>query len=112
MRRTPALAGRPAIDSLIRAIHGERVILDSDLASIYGIPTFRLNEAVKRNRERFPEDFMFQLTAQETASLTSQIAMSKKGRGGRRTRPYAFTEQMKRVSPLRLQRFDARKLRN
>ncbi len=80
------------VEPLIREIRGEKVILDSDLARIYDIPTFRLNEAVKRNRERFPEDFMFQLSAQETASLTSQIAMSKKGRGGRRTRPYAFTE--------------------
>jgi ORF6N domain len=92
MRRTSAPASQPGIDFLIRTVRGEKVILDTDLALIYGIPTFRLNEAVKRNRERFPEDFMFQLTAQETALLTSQIAMSKKGRGGRRTRPYAFTE--------------------
>lgn len=89
------------VDPLIHEIRGEKVILDTDLARLYDIPTFRLNEAVKRNRERFPDDFMFQLTAKEsdalraqfaTASLTSQIAMSKKGRGGRRTRPYAFTE--------------------
>jgi len=59
---------------------------------IYGIPTFRFNEAIKRNRERFPEDFMFRLTAAQFAALTSQFAMSKKGRGGRRTLPYAFTE--------------------
>ncbi|MBN2031434.1 ORF6N domain-containing protein [bacterium] len=80
------------IDSVIHLVHGERVILDTDLAKIYGIPTFRLNEAVKRNRDRFPEDFMFQLTKNEYDALTSQIAMSKKGRGGRRTLPYAFTE--------------------
>lgn len=81
------------VEPLIHEIRGEKVILDTDLARIYGIATFRLNEAVKRNRERFPEDFMFQLTTQETESLTSQIAISKKGgRGGRRTRPYAFTE--------------------
>jgi hypothetical protein len=55
-------------------------------------PPFGFNEAVKRNRNRFPEDFMFQLTRDEAASLTSQIAMSKPGRGGRRTLPYAFTE--------------------
>ncbi len=77
MKRASAPAAQPAIESLIRAVRGEKVILDTDLARIYGIPTFRLNEAVKRNRERFPEDFMFQLTAQEAALLTSQIAMSK-----------------------------------
>jgi len=67
-------------------------MLDSDLAQLYGIKTFRFNEAVKRNRNRFPDDFMFQLTASEHADLISQIAMSKTGRGGRRTHPYAFTE--------------------
>jgi hypothetical protein len=80
------------IESVIHAIRGERVILDTDLANIYGIPTYRLNEAVKRNRERFPDDFLFQLTRKEHAALTSQFAMSKRGRGGRRTSPYAFTE--------------------
>jgi hypothetical protein len=54
---------------------------DSDLAELYEVPTFRLNEAVKRNRGRFPKDFMFQLTKEEAQSLTSQIAISKKGRG-------------------------------
>ena len=63
-----------------------------DLANIYGIATFRLNEAVKRNRVRFPEDFLFQLSREEYEALTSQFAISKKGRGGRRTLPYAFTE--------------------
>jgi hypothetical protein len=80
------------IDSVIHLIRGERVILDSDLAKIYGIPTFRLNEAVKRNRARFPSDFLVQLTKGEHEALTSQIAMSKKVRGGRRTLPFAFTE--------------------
>ena len=80
------------LDNLIHELRGEKVMLDSDLARIYGIPAFRLNEAVKRNRDRFPDDFLFQLTRQEVASLTSQIAISKKGRGGRRTLPYAFTE--------------------
>ena len=80
------------ITTLIVAIRGKRVILDRDLAALYGVPTFRFNEAVKRNRNRFPEDFMFQLTRDEVASLTSQFAMSKSGRGGRRTLPYAFTE--------------------
>ena len=82
----------PDVHQLIRTIRGHRIILDTDLARIYGVPTFRLNEAVKRNRRRFPEDFLFQLTVEEHAALTSQIAMSKPGRGGRRTRPYAFTE--------------------
>jgi len=80
------------ITALILVIRGKRVILDRDLAALYGVPTFRFNEAVKRNRNRFPEDFMFQLTRDEAGSLTSQFAMSKSGRGGRRTLPYAFTE--------------------
>jgi hypothetical protein len=80
------------IDTLIHEIRGRKVMLDADLARIYGIPTFRLNEAVKRNRDRFPEDFMFRLAPGELGRLTSQFAMSKKGRGGRRTLPYAFTE--------------------
>lgn len=79
-------------EPLILTIRGQRVILDADLARIYGVPTFRFNEAVKRNRNRFPKDFMFQLTHEEVSSLTSQVAMSKPGRGGRRTFPYAFTE--------------------
>ena len=68
------------------------MILDADLAAIYGATTGRLNEAVKRNAERFPEDFMFQLTAAEHAALISQFATSKSGRGGRRKLPWAFTE--------------------
>jgi hypothetical protein len=77
---------------MILTIRGQKVILDRDLAALYGVPTFRFNEAVKRNRKRFPGDFMFQLTSEELAALTSQIAMSKIGRGGRRTLPYAFTK--------------------
>jgi len=80
------------IENKIFLIRGQKVMLDKDLAELYGIPTFRFNEAVKRNLKRFPDDFMFQLTAAEAAALTSQIAISKTGRGGRRTRPYAFTE--------------------
>jgi hypothetical protein len=80
------------ITTLIVTARGKRVILDRDLAALYGVPTFRFNEAVKRNRDRFPEDFMFQLTRDEAPSLTSQFAMSKSGRGGRRSLPYAFTE--------------------
>jgi hypothetical protein len=67
-------------------------MLDSDLAALYGVTTFRLNEQVKRNRERFPRDFMFRLNKEEYQLLISQIATSKKGRGGRRFLPYVFTE--------------------
>src|SRR5215831_12970800 len=81
------------IERRILLIRGHKVMLDRHLAELYEVPTFRLNEAVKRNRRRFPEDFMFQLTKEEADSLTSQIAMSKPGRGGRRTLPYVFTEQ-------------------
>lgn len=80
------------IERRIYVIRDQKVMLDSDLAELYQVATFRLNEAVKRNRNRFPEDFMFQLTKQEADALTSQFAMSNSGRGGRRTRPYAFTE--------------------
>ncbi len=82
----------PNVDGLIRTARKQRVILDSDLAALYGVPTFRFNEAVKRNRSRFPEDFMFQLSKEEAEVLTSQSAMSKTGRGGRRSLPWAFTE--------------------
>ncbi|MFD1628955.1 ORF6N domain-containing protein [Pseudopedobacter beijingensis] len=78
--------------SQIYMIRGQKVMLDRDLAKLYGVETFRLNEQVKRNISRFPEDFMFQLTKEEWESLTSQIAISKTGRGGRRTIPYVFTE--------------------
>ena len=67
-------------------------MLDSDLAALYGVPTGRLNEAVGRNRSRFPGDFMFQLTVAET-NLISQFATSSSGHGGRRKATYAFTEQ-------------------
>lgn len=68
-------------------------MLDSDLADLYEVPTFRLNEAVKRKIARFPSNFMFQLTKDEYEFLTSQFAISKSGRDGRRTLPYVFTEQ-------------------
>jgi predicted amino acid-binding ACT domain protein len=90
--KTKSLVTVEQIDGMIRTVRGARVILDSDLAKIYGVPTFRFNEAIKRNRNRFPADFMFQLTRVEFDFLKSQIAMSKTGRGGRRTLPYAFTE--------------------
>ncbi len=68
-------------------------MLDSDLAMLYEVETKRLNEAVKRNIKRFPEHYMFQLTAEEYDSLRSQFATSKEGKGGRRYAPYVFTEQ-------------------
>lgn len=68
-------------------------MLDSHLAELYQVRTFRLNEAAKRNRKRFPEDFMFQLTKKEAENLRSQIAISSSGYGGRRYLPYVFTEQ-------------------
>jgi len=80
------------IERAILSIRGEKVMLDSDLAELYGVETKRLNEQVRRNLHRFPRDFMFQLTAEEAESLRSQIATSNEGRGGRRYLPYAFTE--------------------
>lgn len=79
------------ITPTIRTIRGQKVILDSDLARIYGVPTKRLNEQIKRNAERFPSDFLFQLTAAEAENLKSQFATSS-SHGGRRKLPYAFTE--------------------
>jgi len=80
------------VESLIHVIRGQKVMLDADLAGLYEVPTKRLNEAVRRNLDRFPEDLMFQLTAKEADSLRSQIATSYTGRGGRRYSPYVFTE--------------------
>ena len=74
-------------------VRGQRVMLDSDLAKLYGVTTGRLNEQLSRNKDRFPEDFAFQLTQQEFTALISQIAISQTGRGGRRKRPWVFTEQ-------------------
>lgn len=79
-------------ESIILTLRGNRVILDTDLASLYGVTTKRLNEQVKRNIARFPEDFMFQLEIQELTILRSQFATSRSDWGGRRTTPYAFTE--------------------
>lgn len=80
------------IERAILLIRGEKVMLDSDLAEIYGVATKRLNEQVRRNLNRFPPDFMFQLTAKEAETLRSQFATSNAGRGGRRYLPFAFTE--------------------
>ena len=84
-----------SVDQIERAIHivrGQRVMLDSDLAKLYGVLTKRLNERVSRNEERFPSDFAFQLTEQEFMNLKSQFATSSFGHGGRRKLPWVFTE--------------------
>jgi ORF6N domain-containing protein len=80
------------IEKAIYSIRGEKVMLDSDLASLYGVTTARLNQQVTRNIERFPADFMFNLSKEEFKSLMLQIATSKKRRGGRRKLPRVFTE--------------------
>jgi phage regulator Rha-like protein len=86
----------PALQSIglaITVLRGQRVIMDAELAALYGVETKRLNEQVRRNVERFPQDFMFQLNDQEQASLRSQIATLKTGRGQhRKYAPFAFTE--------------------
>jgi hypothetical protein len=81
-----------AIGKAIYVVRGRRVILDVDLALLYGVPTWRLNEQVKRNPHRFPDDFSFVLTRQELTILRSQTAISSSGHGGRRSLPRAFTE--------------------
>ena len=82
------------IERKIFMIRGHKVMLDKDLAELYGVPVKRLNEQVKRNIKRFPKDFMFQLSQEELACLRSQNVISKiQGRGGRRYLPHVFTEQ-------------------
>ena len=88
-----AIVPLEVVKSRIYLIRGQKVLLDSDLAELYGVETKRLNEQVTRNIARFPEDFMFQLSDQEVAGLRSQIATSSASHGGRRYRPYVFTEQ-------------------
>jgi hypothetical protein len=80
------------VENNILSIRGERVILDSALARLYGVATERLNQQVRRNAVRFPPDFMFELTREEHESLILQFARSKRGRGGRRKLPLVFTE--------------------
>jgi hypothetical protein len=87
------LLSLPAIQQRIFVVRRRHVMLDEDLAKLYGVETRRLTEQVKRNQERFPPDFMFQLTKDEASALRSQSATSKSGRGGRRYAPYVFTEQ-------------------
>jgi hypothetical protein len=80
------------VEPRILILRGVRVLLDSELAELYGVQVKRLNEQVKRNAERFPRDFMFQLSPSEDKNLRSQFATSRSGHGGRRHLPYAFTE--------------------
>jgi hypothetical protein len=87
---------RAKVGDIARAIlvlRGHKVLLDEDLAALYGVETKVLIQAVKRNAARFPQDFMFQLITSEWTALSSQIVTSNAGRGGRRSAPYAFTEQ-------------------
>jgi phage regulator Rha-like protein len=89
----PKLVATHQIARAILVLRGQRVLQDSELAALYGVSTKRFNEQVRRNRKRFPVDFMFQLTAEETSSLRSQIATLKVGRGQhRKYLPYVFTE--------------------
>lgn len=92
MSNNPGLVPKERIERSILLIRQHKVILDADLAGLYEVPTKVLLQAVKRNAERFPEDFMFQLTAQEFEILRSQSVTSSSW-GGRRYAPYAFTEQ-------------------
>jgi hypothetical protein len=91
MTRKVALTSKP-IESQIRLIRGQKVLLDSELAALYGVEVRALNQAVKRNEGRFPRDFVFQLTAKESEVLRSQTVISNSSRGGRRYLPNAFTE--------------------
>lgn len=92
MKKKKAMMVAEPVEGLIHLIRGQRVILDADLAKVYGVTTTRLNQQVRRNADRFPEDFAFQLAPGEFAGLMLQIATSKKGRGGRRKLPLTFTE--------------------
>ena len=91
-KATTKLISAERIEGIIHIVRGQREMLDSDLAELYGVPTKRLNEQVARNMDRFPDDFVFQLTEQEVANLKSQIATSSLAHGGRRKLPWAFTE--------------------
>ncbi|MBT8364472.1 MAG: ORF6N domain-containing protein, partial [Deltaproteobacteria bacterium] len=92
LKKSQELVPENQILKIILIIRGEKVILDSDLAALYGVETRRLNEQVRRNIEKFPEDFMFQLTQEEFTNLKSQIATSSIGWGGRRKAPLVFSE--------------------
>jgi len=87
------LIAAPAVEKKILVVRGRQVMLDEDLADLYGVETKVLVQQVKRNARRFPPDFMFQLTKAEAETLRSQFVTSNSGRGGRRYAPYVFTEQ-------------------
>ena len=94
MSRAESILVTTRIESKIFVVRGHRIMLDQDLAVLYGVTTAALNQAVARNIDRFPEDFAFRLTADETVGLKSQFVISNKGRGGRRrSTPRVFTEQ-------------------
>jgi len=93
MKKNDLMIPIERIENKILLIREQKVLLDSDLAVLYGVSVGRLNEAVKRKKERFPSNFMFQLTNQEFIILKSQIAIASSGHGGRRIAPYVFTEQ-------------------
>jgi len=87
-----AIALAKRVDSKIFILRGQKVILDADLAALYGVPVKRLNQQVNRNADRFPRDFIFRLSVTEYENLRLQFATSSFGHGGRRSLPYAFTE--------------------
>jgi hypothetical protein len=87
------LGAASVIEQRILVVRGRQVLLDEDLADLYGVETRVLVQQVRRNEKRFPDDFMFQLSAQEFANLKSQFVISSGGHGGRRKRPLVFTEQ-------------------
>jgi hypothetical protein len=91
-KQAPALGRSEQIERAIQVMRGQRVLLDSDLARLYGVTTMALNQAVKRNAERFPPDFAFRLTQQEFRNLISQTVISSGDHGGRRKLPWVFTE--------------------
>ena len=93
MAKEVSIVPAERVERCILLIRGQKVMLSSDLAALYEVETKALNRAVKRNIDRFPEDFMFQLTSEEAQALRCQFGTSKDGRGGRRYAPYAFTEQ-------------------
>ena len=92
MSKQPVTYDAIPVEPLIHTVRGQKVILDADLAGIYGVATKNLNKAMARNRRRFPADFVFRLTRQEVATLRFQNGTSNVGRGGRRYLPWAFTE--------------------
>ena len=93
MSKKPEIISVKRIEGAILSIRGQKVVLAEALAELYGVETRALNQAVKRNINRFPPDFMFQLNKEEVMHLKSQNVISNGGHGGRRVAPYAFTEQ-------------------